>query len=173
MSKARTRKKGSLSSKKKPARQQYHPRALADALQEVQQKVKSLRQIAKEYGNSVQTLHRHATSKTKTTSIGRQPYLTKEAEARIAKNVLAWHDRGLSLTMGQLKSFALHVPKELQPNSSLVKTWTASGVSAKWTRGFLQRHSFISLRIADNLDHKRRNVTEPQTSEKSVGSEPH
>ena len=169
MTRAKARRKGSVSPKKqttppkkKAARQQYPEGALADALREVQQKNKSLRQIAKEYGVPVPTLHRHATGKTKTTSIGRQPYLTREAEARIAKNVLAWHDTGMSLTLCQLKSFALHVAKELQPGSSLVKTWIAKGVSAKWTRGFLGRHPDISVRIADNLDHKRRNVTKGQ-----------
>lgn len=169
MTKAKARRKGSVSPKKqtpppqkKAARQQYPQGALADALQEVQEKIKSLRQIAKDYKIPVQTLHRHATGKTKSTSIGRQPYLTREAETRIAKNVLAWHDRGLSLTVCQLKSFALHVAKQLQPGSSLVRTWTAKGVSAKWTRGFLGRHTYISVRIADNLDHKRRSVTEAQ-----------
>ena len=135
---------------------------MADALEELQQKNKSLRQIAKEYGVPVPTLHRHATGKTTSTSIGRQPYLTREAEARIAKNVLAWHDTGMSLTLCQLESFALHVVKELQPGSSLVKNWTAKGVSAKWTKGFLGRHPDISVRFADNLDHKRRNVTGAQ-----------
>lgn len=83
MTKAKARRKGSVSpkkqtppSKKKAARQQYPAGALADALQEVQQKTKSLRQIAKAlpmaYGIPFQTLHRHAAGKTKSTSIGRQ-----------------------------------------------------------------------------------------------------
>ena len=119
----------------------------------------SLREISKLHGVPLNTLHRHLKGITKSSNIGRKPLLGIDIEDRIAENILAWHDRGLSLRISQLKLFTFHVAQKLQPDAPLVKAWAKTGVTAKWVRGFLKRHPVISIRIADNLDHHRRNVT--------------
>ena len=89
---------------------------------------------AKLHGVPLNTLHRHFKGITKSSRIGRKPLLGIDIEDRIAANIMAWHDRGLSLR-NQLKLFTFYVAQKLQPNAPLVKAWAKTGVTAKWVRG--------------------------------------
>ncbi|BDA42739.1 probable Jerky protein homolog-like at N-terminal half [Coccomyxa sp. Obi] len=169
MTRSRPKKQHPGSSSKKIAkskRQEYPAEALTNALKECEANSEkadeaklSLRQIAALHGLPLSTLHRHLSGITKSTTIGRKPVLGIEVENTIAKNVLAWHDRGLSLRISQLKLFTFDVAKDLHPDAPITKAWARTGVTAKWVHGFMKRHPMISKRISDNLDHHRRNVT--------------
>lgn len=91
---------------------------------------------------------------------GRQPALPAGFEDEVVRQVLAWHERGLSLPPAILKAYVVKAASDLYPDNPLVQLWQQQGKPGyHWMSNFLERHPEISARQGDNHDRKRMAVT--------------
>ena len=142
-------------------RRQYSTETLRSAVESVSNGERNITQAATLFGIPRQTLADKVGGKHVSTYGGRTA-LSAEDENTLFEYVMYMASIGHPLTVADVKVFAWSVGKR----STNPECFTENGPSDKWWRGFKNRHRRITLRKADKLDRRRRQMSKKSTMNK-------
>lgn len=88
-----------------------------------------------------------------------QQLFTPAEEAEMVAACKTWQARHLSLSTSVFRSLAYQLALKLHPDHTLTRHWEEKGEAGKsWWRRFRVRHTDLTQRLSDPLDHLRRGV---------------